>query len=188
MDVMTAIDNRHSCRMFDGKPVPREVIDRLLHAAAQAPSPMNTQPWRFHIATDKTREALGEVMALTTVHLQEYIDMIPADRMEFIGRFYSELGLAPVILAVAVPQVADDVERVNTYVSAGCALENVLLAAGEFGIGCCSITAPVWVRDKLMGILEIADDWEIVALVLLGYAAEPPVAPEHKQNIAVFHH
>ena len=188
MDVMTAIDSRHSCRMFDGKPVPGEVIDKLLHAAALAPSAWNTQPWRFHVASGKARDALAEAIALTTVHIQEYMEMMAPEQMESIGRFYSDLGLAPIILAVTVPSSADEVERVNTYVSAGCALENVLLAAGEFGLGCCSITAPVWVRDKLMEILEVPDDWEIVSLVVLGFAAEVPVAPKHKQNIAVFHH
>lgn len=187
MDVMTAIDERHSCRVFDGEPVPREIIDRLLHAAAQAPSAGNAQPWRFHVATGKTREALGEAMAMTTVHLQEYMDMFTSEQLDSFERFYSELGRAPVIIAVTVPPVHDDGERVNNYVSAGCALENVLLASVEFGISCCSITAPVWVRERLSEILSIGKDWEIVSLVLAGYAAETPVSPEHTQNIAVFH-
>ena len=187
MDVMSAIEQRHSCRVFDGEPVPREVIDRLLHAGSLAPSPANTQPWRFHVATGRTREALGEAMAMTTVHLQEYMDMFTSEQMESFERFYSDLGRAPVILAITIPQVHDDVERINNYVSAGCALENVLLAAVEFGISCCSITAPVWVRDRLSEILSIDQDWEIVSLVLAGYAAEKLSSPEHLQNIAVFH-
>ncbi len=187
MDVMTAIDQRHSCRSFDGEPVPREIIDHLLHAASQAPSSMNAQPWRFHVATGKTREALSEAMAMTTVHLQEYMDIFTSEELQSYERFYSDLGQAPVILSVTVPCVHDDIERINGYVSAGCAVENVLLASGEYGLGCCSITAPVWVRDKLSEILELGDDWEIVSLVLVGYAAEKPLAPAHSQNIAVFH-
>lgn len=187
MDVMTAIDQRHSCRVFDGEPVPREIIDRLLHAAAQAPSAGNGQPWRFHVATGKTREALGETMAMTTLHLQEYMDVFTSEQLDSFEHFYSELGRAPVILAITVPPVNDDVERINNYVSAGCALENVLLASVEFGISCCSLTAPVWVRDRLSAILSIGEGWEIVALALVGYAAEKLVSPEHLQNIAVFH-
>lgn len=187
MDVMTAIENRHSCRVFDGEPVDREILDKLVHAAAQAPSARNAQPWRFHVAVGKTREALGEAMAMTTVHLQEYMDMISSEQMQYFERFFSDLGKAPVIVAVTVPQVHEDLDRINTYISAGCALENLLLAAGEFDISCCSITMSFWVRDQLSQILEVEDDWEIVSLVLLGHAAEQPIAPKHVQNIAVFH-
>jgi nitroreductase len=187
MDVMTAIEKRHSCRVFDGTPVPREVLDKLLHAAAQAPSARNAQPWRFHVAIGATRDALGQAMAMTTVHLQEYMDMISSEQMRYFERFFSDLGKAPVIIAVTVPEASEELDRINTYVSAGCALENLLLAAGEFGVSCCNITMSFWVRDKLSEILGVEDDWEIVSLVLLGYAAEEPVAPAHAQNIAVFH-
>lgn len=187
MDVMTAIENRHSCRVFTGEPVAREVLDRLLHAAAQAPSARNAQPWRFHVAVGKTREALGEAMAMTTVHLQEYMDMISSEQMQYFERFFSDLGKAPVIIAVTVPQATEDLDRINTYVSAGCALENLMLAAGEFDVSTCSITMSFWVRDELSEILGVEHDWEIVSLVLLGYSAEAPFAPKHAQNIAVFH-
>jgi|SRR5450759_1056431 nitroreductase len=187
MDVMTAIEKRHSCRVFDGRPVPRDVLEKLLYAAAQAPSARNTQPWRFHVAVGATREALGEAMTMTTVHLQEYMDMISSEQIQYFERFFSDLGKAPVIVAVTVPQVHEDLDRINTYISAGCALENLLLAAGEFDVSCCSLTMSFWVRDRLSEILGVADDWEIVSLVLLGYAAEKPVAPKHAQNIAVFH-
>jgi len=39
--------NRHTCRFFSGRDVPREVIDNCLLAAGTAPSGANHQPWHF---------------------------------------------------------------------------------------------------------------------------------------------
>ncbi len=38
---------RHTCRFFDDRPVPREIIDQCLLAAGTAPSGANRQPWHF---------------------------------------------------------------------------------------------------------------------------------------------
>lgn len=39
--------HRRSVRWFDGRPVPREVIDRAVEVAAQSPTACNRQPFRF---------------------------------------------------------------------------------------------------------------------------------------------
>lgn len=44
---------RRSTRGFLDRPVPREVIEQVLHLAMRAPSSMNTQPWHFHVITGK---------------------------------------------------------------------------------------------------------------------------------------
>jgi nitroreductase len=43
---------RRSVRAFAGRPVPREVIAACVHAAGQAPSGANKQPWHFEIVGD----------------------------------------------------------------------------------------------------------------------------------------
>jgi nitroreductase len=47
--VETAIESRMSARAFLPKPVPREVIERLLQLASRAPSGTNTQPWKAYV-------------------------------------------------------------------------------------------------------------------------------------------
>jgi len=63
MDALEAILSRHSISKVKTDPVPREVIEKLLHAAVQAPNHYCVRPWRFVVMTGKGREALGEVMA-----------------------------------------------------------------------------------------------------------------------------
>lgn len=50
---MEAIDKRRSIRTYKDKPVEKEKVDKLLHAAMQAPSAVNQQPWEFIIIKDE---------------------------------------------------------------------------------------------------------------------------------------
>lgn len=42
------IESRRSIRLFDGNPVPAEVIEKSLDLALLAPNSSNLQPWEFH--------------------------------------------------------------------------------------------------------------------------------------------
>ena len=52
MGVKEAIAARHSVRAFARKPLTQDEIHELLEAARNAPSSLNTQPWRFKVVTD----------------------------------------------------------------------------------------------------------------------------------------
>ena len=65
MDAMEAILTRHSIAKVKPDSVDHELIEKLLHAAVQAPNHYRVRPWRFVVLTGKSREALGEVMAQT---------------------------------------------------------------------------------------------------------------------------
>lgn len=56
--VETAIESRMSARAFLPKPVPRELIERLLHLASRAPSGTNTQPWKVYVLQGTSLQAL----------------------------------------------------------------------------------------------------------------------------------
>ena len=43
---------RRTVRSFSDRPVPREVIENCLRAAATAPSGANMQPWHFVVVSD----------------------------------------------------------------------------------------------------------------------------------------
>ncbi len=49
MEVIEAIYQRRSVRAFTTEMVSAGLVDELIHAAAQAPSAMNLQPWAFFI-------------------------------------------------------------------------------------------------------------------------------------------
>ena len=51
MDVYKAVTSRRAVRGFTDEPVPREVLERVLSAAAWSPSGSNIQPWNSYVLT-----------------------------------------------------------------------------------------------------------------------------------------
>ncbi|MEU0965571.1 nitroreductase [Streptomyces sp. NPDC005917] len=51
MDVYEAVTSRRAVRGFTDRPVPRETLERVLSAAAWAPSGSNLQPWHVYVVT-----------------------------------------------------------------------------------------------------------------------------------------
>ena len=53
MGTMESILSRKSIRQYTPKPVSREVINEILHAAMSAPSAGNERPWHFIVLTER---------------------------------------------------------------------------------------------------------------------------------------
>ncbi|MGP4008445.1 nitroreductase [Streptomyces sp. 4N124] len=51
MDVYEAVTSRRAVRGFTDRPVPKEVLERVLSAAAWTPSASNLQPWHAYVLT-----------------------------------------------------------------------------------------------------------------------------------------
>ena len=187
MDVFEAFERRHSVRSFRPDPVPQEILERIVRAASLAPSAMNEQPWRFYVTTGETRRQVGEAMAQGTTHLEEFIDVLGPELHAQAVQWYSELGDAPVVIVCTMPKAVDEFWQLNTQLSIGAAIQNILLAATGQGLGACNITFSFYVRDELARTLDIPDDRVIAAIVAIGYPADvQPEPPEHRHDVAVF--
>ena len=57
-DFLSILTARHCKRAFLDRPVPREVLEEVLRAAAHAPSTRNGQPWSVAVLTGEAREGL----------------------------------------------------------------------------------------------------------------------------------
>jgi nitroreductase len=61
MDVLEAIQARHAVRDFDAKPVPKDIVMKILEAATRSPSGGNGQPWEIFVASGTTIENIRKV-------------------------------------------------------------------------------------------------------------------------------
>ena len=59
MDTIETMMTRRSVRSWEDKPVPEELVKKILAAAMQAPSARNQQAWQFIVLTE--RKVLDEV-------------------------------------------------------------------------------------------------------------------------------
>lgn len=187
MDLFEAFEKRHSVRSFSSEPVPQDLLDKLIYAASLAPSSLNEQPWRFYLARGESRTKLGHIMAQSTSYLEEYLKVLGREMDDHVAQWYSELGGAPVVIACTMPRAADDFSRLNKHLAIGAAIEHILLAAADEGLGACMVTFSFWVRDDIGNALGISDDRVIVALVVLGYPSEePPLSPPKRHDVGVY--
>ncbi len=151
---------RSSVRRYDpDRPVSDEHLAAVLEAARLAPSAENAQPWRFVIVRDPVvRERLVE--------------------KAFSGIYrVSRRVAAPVLLALCgVHGAADLAARAAghpsyTLTDCGIAGEHAVLAAAELGLGTCWIG--MFNRRRARRVLGIPAGVEVVALIALGWPAEP---------------
>ena len=106
MDVYEAVSSRRAVRGFTNQPVPREVLERVLSAAAWAPSGSDLQPWHIYVVTGAPlarlkKIATERVAAGVPWDEREYVMYPPAlkspyaERRSAFGKErYSALGIA----------------------------------------------------------------------------------------------
>jgi nitroreductase len=188
LDINEALAARRSIRQFRSAPVDRAIIERLVKAAASAPSARNEQPWNLYVTTGATRLELGRVVAQTTVYLREYVDSLGPDGYERAFTWYSSLGDAPVLVAVAVPESDDEFTSANRLLSVGAAIENLLLAATAEGLGACPFTFSYWVKSELAKTLGLPEGHTVVCVIALGWPAsdEGTPRPAKRSDVAVW--
>ncbi len=129
MDILETIFTRHSIPLVRPDPIPREVIERLLAAAVQAPNHYHVRPWRFIVIQGDARERLGAVMA---EGLQASHPDMPLAGLE---KERAKPRRAPLLIAVGV-DLPDDprVSEVENICAAAAAAQNLLLAAQALGL------------------------------------------------------
>jgi coenzyme F420-0:L-glutamate ligase / coenzyme F420-1:gamma-L-glutamate ligase len=175
MEFFDTVDARRSCRAYTSTPVPREALERALGAAILAPSAQNSQPWHFHVAMGEKRSKVNDIMQRTTVYLDEYLSHVAdAEKLEAATRFLGHLGGAPVVIAISAPHTVDELGAVNTLLSVGAAMENLLLALADQGLSAVNVTFSYWVRDELADLFEVGADRYITSVIAVGYAEATP--------------
>ena len=142
MEVFEAIRTMLSVRQYQDRPVPEEVLRRVLEAGRLTASGMNAQPWHFVVVQDpETLRRLGAI-AKTGPYIAQ----------------------APVAIAVAVdrsPLAVADASR---------AIHSMLLTAWADGVG--GNWVGFKGLDEAKSVLGIPDDLDLLAILPLGYPAQ----------------
>jgi nitroreductase len=175
MDVFDAIYGRHSRGNVKPDPVPRELIEKLLDAAVQAPNHYKVRPWRFVVVTGSGRDKLGEVMAASQ---QSRHPEYPPEAFE---KCRAVPLRAPAIIAVGVDKPSESkVLEIENVCAAAAATQNLLLAAHALGLGTKWRTGE-WALDPMVKeFLGFEPDQHLIGFIYLGYPefeSESPSRP-----------
>ena len=169
-ETLKTMASRYSCRAYDGKPVEKELLDRIALAAVQSPSAVNRQPWKIAVAADK-----------------RLIDEMDDDGMEYLAaaedksvyqRFMDRGGKlfynAPCMFIIMIEP--------GTELDCGIISENIALAASSLGLGnviCGMGKIPFMGKrgDEFKRRIGFEDGWEFGMAVLVGNASSPDGKP-----------
>ncbi len=151
METFDCIKSRRSVRKYDKKDVPNEIIGQIIFAGTQAPSAGNIQPWVFIVIKDEKIKKELSIAALRQDHVFKapVVIAVAAD-LEKTGDKYGERG--KILYSIQDTAVA---------------IENMLLAAHDLGIGSCWVGA--FEEEKVKEILNMSDRLRPVALITIGY-------------------
>lgn len=184
-DFYGLLEARRSIRKYKPDPVPREIIERILAAGLQAPSGKNRQNWRFFVVTGEKRDAYLKYSQKSWIGLGEILrKRLKPSLYEFTQRFFYTLGDAPVLIFCYSHNDAE--ERYHTSIgSVYMAVENMNLACFVEGLGCCTMGAPLEIKedvDRFLGVTELDEykkgELELLCGLVIGYPDhQPPKAP-----------
>lgn len=156
MDAIEALKTRRSIRVYEEKPVPRQIIEEIIDAARLAPTSNNVQPWEFIVVTDGG-------MRRKIADLTDY------------GKFIAQAGACVVVFAKGVKRYMED---------GSAATENILLAAHALGLGACWVAGHKKAyAEQVSDLLGVPEELKLVALVSVGYPAEK-AAPHGKRDLS----
>jgi nicotinate-nucleotide--dimethylbenzimidazole phosphoribosyltransferase len=177
-DVVAA---RRDIRRFRPDPVPREVIDRVLLAAHQAPSVGHSQPWRFIVVTSPSTREQAARMA-DEQRLRQARSLAPDSARRLLDLQLEGIREAPYGVVVACDRrtPATGVLGRATFPDAdlwscACAIQNLWLAARAEGLGLGWVT--LFDPDELASLLELPDGVVTLGWLCLGWPDERPPAP-----------
>jgi len=181
-DTLRVIEERRAVREYEPKSVPKNIIKKIINAANQAPSGMNSQPWRFVVVTDKRFHKILTETAIpkSKSRLKSLKKTVP-ERYDAIMKRYDELEdpiyySAPVIIFVIGKGSFADL-------SCPLACQNIMLAARSLGIGSCWVYFGSMVTDKkeIKKKLELTEGEKIFGPIILGYTRKFPEPPPKKK-------
>ncbi len=191
MDAYEAITTRRSMRHFDGRPIARPLLHRLLYAGCLAPAPHHTRPWRFvSLETQNARERLARAMSAAWLRDLQGDGVAPERIDALLARSRRQIEKAPaLVLGCLVTEGLRDwpderrrrAEWEMAVQSMGCAMENLMLAAHAEGVASYWLSAPLFCQDAVREALDLPAGYRAQALIALGYAAperEPRPRPE----------
>lgn len=127
---------------------------------------MNWQPWEFIVVSGDLIKPLGNSFRDAVEKMIGESE--ETDFNDEFAEFAAHYGGAPVVIVVLTKTSSELNEKKASIESASAAMQNLILAAADLGLGTCWMTGPLRNERSMRDILDIHDDKEIVAVTLLG--------------------
>jgi nitroreductase len=194
--VIETIKKRQSIRLYEQKPVSKDIINTIIEAGNLAPSTgemklveeggkkrkiVNYQPWRF-VVVENPEFKQNLFQTIEPIRSKFYLSM--KDTMPDMyerGMKLSEMMDEPKdLIFYSAPVILYVIGSTQNSIGCAMACENIMLAAVSLGLGCCyaGFGAMVTQDPDIVKTLELKEGERIYGPIILGY---PKVNHSEKQ-------
>ena len=210
MDYEEIAQDRRSIRGYKTDPIPREILEEIIHIAKHAPSSMNTQPWHFHVLTGEPLERIRKgntekMMAGSSVDREiklnhGYEGPHRERQIEIAIQLFEAMGIArddkerrmdwvmrgfrqfdaPVSIVITVDKALAD--DTIAHFDCGAATYGLVLAAWSKGIGSVINGQGIMQASVVRENANIPEDQVIMTCVAMGYPDDSFVANDVKSR------
>ena len=147
MNFAQLCEQRYSVRKYDSKPIEAEKLEMILNAGRLAPTAKNLQPQRILVVQGDGLEKMKE--CTPCMYGQTAVLVVCYDKeVSWKSRSGREIG----------------------DVDGGIVMTSMMYQAQDLGIG--SLVVGIYKEEPLRASFNIPENYEIVALLMLGYPAE----------------
>ena len=196
---------RHSCRKFQSKKIPEEVLKDIISISLMSPSWCNSQPWTIYVATGNTIEEIRkEWISKNKEKVKGYADINPGHRTDFSER--SQATMAKFF------KIGDNLTNKNELEESNADFFNaqamvyltlnkghqpysvldlggiemaIMLAAKDHGVDSIPAYTTIMYPDVLRKYMKISDKEDIVIGVALGYEEKSPLNDLRSEKLTI---
>ena len=196
---------RHSCRKFQSKKIPEEVLKDIISISLMSPSWCNSQPWTIYVATGNTLEEIRkEWISKNKEKVKGYADINPGHRTDFSER--SQATMAKFF------KIGDNLTNKNELEESNADFFNaqamvyltlnkghqpysvldlggiemaIMLAAKDHGVDSIPAYTTIMYPDVLRKYMKISDKEDIVIGVALGYEEKSPLNDLRSEKLTI---
>jgi nitroreductase len=165
MEIDICIKGRRSVRSYLDKPVPKEIIEKILEAGTWAPTAMGRQPWKFTVIENKetinyisseTKKAVRKAMPSASKWMDTPEDTICYN--------------APMLIFICAK--SDKQWGQTDMIDCVLAAQNMFLKAYELGLGTCYmgfISVLSKSNPEVLRKAGVPEGYDLMVPMILGY-------------------
>ncbi len=188
------MDNRRTIRDFSDKPIPKEVIEKLILTASTAPSGAHKQPWTFCAVQDPSvKKAIRE--AAEKEEFESYNGRMTEQWLKDLAPLGTDwekpfLETAPWLIIIFAQSTGAHKEK-HYYVQESVGIACGFLIAAIHEAGLVTLTHTPSPMNFLKSILKRPDNERPFLLLPVGYAADEVYVPDIQrkglEDVAIFY-
>jgi nitroreductase len=188
--VIEAIRKRKSVRLFETKPVPKDIINSVIESGNLAPSTgqmklvekagkkekiLNYQPWRFVVIENpEFKQTLLETIEPIRDNFYESMKISMPDMYERGQKLIEMMDDPKDMVFYSAPVIIYVIGSAQNQIGCSMVCENIMIAAVSYGLGSCYVGfgAMVTQNKEITKILELEEDEKIYGPIVIGYPKE----------------